>query len=171
MAKKRRKRRSSGPGPRPKAGERKQRAATVEPVARRTARDERPRGPWGTFPLTELTILVGLVLLVVGFVRGDATGTLLIAAGITIAGLGGLELAVREHFAGYRSHSALLAFACAVFSGGALVVLAVLVFGSVIPAIAVAAAAIAFVPAFLAFRRAFRRASGGFSYRIGRLRG
>jgi hypothetical protein len=170
MAKKRRKRRSAGPGPRPKAGQRKQRAA-VEPAARLTARDERPQGPWGSFPLTELTILVGLVLLVLGFVRSDASGTFLIAAGITIAGLGGLELAIREHFAGYRSHSALLAFACAVFCGGALVVLALLVFGSVIPAIAVAAAAIAFVPAFLALRRAFRRASGGFSYRIGRLRG
>jgi hypothetical protein len=170
MAKKRRKRRSSGPGPRPKAGERKQRAA-VDSAARRTARDARPQGPWGSFPLTELTILVGLVLLVAGFVRRDSMGTLLIAAGITIAALGGLELAVREHFAGYRSHSALLALSCAFFAGAALVALAVLVFGSVIPAIAIAAAAIAFVPAFLAFRRAFRRASGGFSYRIGRLRG
>jgi hypothetical protein len=170
MAKKRRKRRSSGPGPRPKAGERKQRAA-VDPAVRRTARDERPQGPWGSFPLTELTILVGLVLLVIGFVRGDSSGTLLIAAGITIAALGGLELAVREHFAGYRSHSALLALSCAFFAAAALVALVVLVFGSVIPAIAIAAAAIAFVPAFLAFRRAFRRASGGFSYRIGRLRG
>ena len=170
MAKKRRKRRPGGTGPRPKAGQRKQRAA-VEPVARRTARDERPKGPWGSFPLTELTILVGLILLVVGFLRSDAVGTILIGAGITIAGLGGLELAIREHFAGYRSHSALLAFACAVFSGGAVVALAVLVFGSVIPAIAVVFAAIAFVPAFLAFRRAFRRASGGFSYRIGRLKG
>jgi hypothetical protein len=131
MAKKRRKRRSAGPGPRPKAGQRKQRAA-VEPAERRTARDERPQGPWGSFPLTELTILVGLVLLVLGFVRSDAQGTVLIGVGISIAGLGGLELAVREHFAGYRSHSALLAFACAVFAGGALVVLALLAFGSVI---------------------------------------
>jgi hypothetical protein len=170
MAKKRRKRRPAGTGPRPKAGQRKQRAA-VEPAARRTARDERPKGPWGSFPLTELTILVGLILLVVGFLRSDAVGTILIAAGITIAGLGGLELAIREHFAGYRSHSALLAFACAVFSGGAVVALAVLVFGSVIPAIAIVVAAIVFYPAFQHFRRAFRRASGGFSYRIGRLKG
>ena len=106
-----------------------------------------------------------------GFLRSDASGTLLIAVGISVAGLGGLELAVREHFAGYRSHSALLAFACAVAAGAALVALALLAFGSVIPAIAVAAGAIAFAPAFLAFRRAFRRASGGLSYRIGRLKG
>jgi hypothetical protein len=170
MAKKRRKRRPGGTGPRPKAGQRKQRAA-VEPAVRRTARDERPKGPWGSFPLTELTILVGLILLVVGFLRSDAVGTLLIAAGITIAGLGGLELAIREHFAGYRSHSALLAFACAVFSGGALVALAVLVFGSFIPAIAIGVAALVFYPAFVRLRGAFRRASGGFSYRIGRLKG
>ena len=170
MAKKRRKPRSGGPGPRPKAGQRKQRAA-VEPAVRRTARDERPVGPWGSFPLTELTILVGLLLLILGFVRSDFTGTILIGAGITIAGLGGLELAIREHFAGYRSHSALLALACAFLAGAVVVVLALLVFGSVIPAIAIAAAAIAFGPAFFALRNAFRRASGGFSYRIGRLKG
>lgn len=168
--KRRRKRRGTGSGPRPKAGARKQRAP-VEPAVRRTARDERPRGPWGSFPLTELTVAVGLVLLVLGFLRSDSSGTFLIAVGISIAGLGGLELAIREHFAGYRSHSALLAFASAIFAGAALVALALLLFGSVIPAVAVAAGAIAFVPALLAFRRAFRRASGGLSYRIGRLKG
>ena len=170
MAKKRRKRRTGGPGPRPKAGERKQRAQ-AEPAIRRTARDERPLGPWGSFPLTELTILVGLVMLILGFLRSDASGTVLIAIGISIAALGGLELAIREHFAGYRSHSALLAFACAVGAGAALVILALLIFGEVIPAVAVAAGAVAFVPAFIALRGAFRRASGGLSYRIGRLKG
>jgi hypothetical protein len=46
-----------------------------------------------------------------------------------------------------------------------------LVFGEVIPAVAVAAGAVAAVPAFIAARNAFRRASGGLSYRIGRLGG
>jgi CHASE2 domain-containing sensor protein len=165
-----RRRRRAGPGPRPKAGERKQRAA-VEPASRRTARDERPQAPWGSFPLTELTILVGIVILVIGFTSQSFSGTVMVAVGITLAALGGLELAVREHFTGYRSHSALLALACAVVTAGLLTAVALFAFGSVIPAIPVAAGAIAFGPALLAMRRAFRRASGGLSYRIGRLSG
>jgi hypothetical protein len=166
---KRRKRRA-GPGPRPKAGASKQRAP-VEPAVRRSARDERPQAPWGSFPLTELTVLVGLVLLVVGFTSESFSGTVMVIVGITLGALGGLELAVREHFAGYRSHSGLLALASAVFTAGVLTALSVVIFGSVIPAIPVAVGAVAFAPAFMALRKAFRRASGGLSYRIGRLSG
>ncbi len=143
----------------------------MEPAVRRTARDERPQAPWGSFPLTELTVLVGLIMLIAGFASGGVGGTLMIAVGITLAALGGLELAIREHFAGYRSHSGLLALACAVITGGLLSVLVDLLFGSVIPLIPVAAGVVAFVPAFIALRNAFRRASGGLSFRIGRLRG
>jgi hypothetical protein len=164
MAKKRRKRRSR-PAPTPK--QRK----PVEPAARRTARDEAPRAPWGSFPLTELTILVGLVMLVLGFVSAGPRATLMIAVGITLAALGGLELAIREHFAGYRSHSGLLALACAVLSSALAFAIGIAAFGSVVAAIPVAIGAVVFVPAFLALRNAFKRASGGFSYRIGRLRG
>jgi hypothetical protein len=167
-SRKRRKRRA-GPGPRPK-GASKQRAP-VEPAVRRTARDERPEAPWGSFPLTELTILVGLIMLIVGFASGSVRGTVMIAVGIALAALGGLELAIREHFAGYRSHSGLLALACAVLTGALVGVLAVLVFGSVIAVVPVAAGAVVFAPALFALRGAFRRASGGFTYRIGRLRG
>jgi CHASE2 domain-containing sensor protein len=169
MAKKRRKRRS-GAGPRPKVGERRQRAP-VERAPRRTARDERPQAPWGSFPLTELTILAGIVILVIGFTSQSFSGNVMVAIGITLAALGGLELAVREHFTGYRSHSALLALACAVFTAALVTVLSLLVLDSVIPAIPVAVGAVAFVPALLAMRKAFRRASGGLSYRIGRLSG
>ena len=169
MAKKRRKRRPrTGPGPKPA---RHQQRAPVEPAARRTARDERPRAPWGSFPLTELTILAGIVILVIGFTSESFSGTVMVGVGITLAAFGGLELAVREHFTGYRSHSALLALACAIFTAGLLTVIALVAIGSVIPAIPVAAGAIAFVPALLAMRKAFRRASGGLSYRIGRLSG
>jgi len=166
MAKKRRKRRPrSGPPPAPKAPK------PVEPAARRTARDERPQAPWGAFPLTELAIFVGLVMLVVGFLSGGVSGTLAIAVGITLAAIGGLELAVREHFSGYRSHSTLLAGACAVATAGAVTGVAVLAVGSVIPLIPVLAGALAFVPAFLTVRGAFQRASGGLSYRFGKLWG
>jgi hypothetical protein len=166
--KRRKRRRRDGPGPKPARP--KDRPA-VEPAARRTARDQRPQAPWGSFPLTELTLLVGVVMLVIGFFSASFAGTVLLAIGITLGALGGLELAVREHFAGYRSHSTLLALAAAVVTAGLVTGLALLVFGEVIPAVAVAAGALAAVPAFIALRNAFRRASGGLSYRIGRLGG
>ena len=166
-SKKRRKRRT-GPGPR--AAQPKPREP-VEPAARRTARDERPQAPWGSFPLTELTILVGLVLLVLGFVSRSPRGIVLIAVGIALGAIGGLELAIREHFAGYRSHSALLALTCAVLSAGLAFVIGIVAFGSVVALIPVAIGAVVWVPAFFVMRNAFRRASGGLSFRLGRLRG
>jgi hypothetical protein len=143
----------------------------VEPAARRTARDERPQGPWGSFPLTELAIFVGLVMLIVGFASGGVSGTLTIAVGIALAALGGLELAIREHFSGYRSHSVLLALACAILTAAAVYALALVISGSVVPLVPVVTAVVVFVPVLLAMRNAFKRASGGLSFRIGRLRG
>ena len=169
MANKRRKRRRrTGPGP--VAAQPKPRKP-VEPAARRTARDERPQAPWGSFPLTELAIFVGLVLLIVGFAAGGVSGTLTIAVGIALAALGGLELAIREHFSGYRSHSVLLALACAILTAAAVYALAIVISGSVVPLVPVVTAVIVFVPVLLAMRNAFKRASGGLSFRIGRLRG
>ena len=68
--------------------------------------DERPPAPWGSFPLAELVILAGIVCLIVGVVGGHE---MVIGVGVALAGLGGLEVAIREHFAGYRSHTSLLA--------------------------------------------------------------
>lgn len=72
------------------------------------AADERPPAPWGSFPLIEIAILIGLVMLITGLIAGGDRGPLLIGVGLGLAGLGGLELAIREHFAGFRSHSMLL---------------------------------------------------------------
>ena len=165
-SRKRRKRRPRAqPQPPPKS------RAPVEPAARRTARDERPQAPWGSFPLTELTVLIGLIMLIAGFASGGFSGTLMIGVGITLASLGGLELAIREHFSGYRSHSALLALACAMLVAALLYALLAVVFGSIVQVVPVAAGVVVFVPALIALRNAFKRASGGLSYRIGRLRG
>jgi hypothetical protein len=83
-----------------------------------------------------------------------------------LGALGGLEVSVREHFAGYRSHSTLLAGTVFVLITGGLLYLSGLSL-----AICLALGAIAFVAAFLALRAAFRRASGGLSYKVGGLRG
>jgi len=125
--------------------------------------DERPPAPWGAFPLAELTVLAGIVSLVAGFVAASPTA---IGLGVVLAGLGGLEVSVREHFAGYRSHTALLAGTVFVLVTGALFYLAglILVF-------ALIAGILAFATSFYALRRAFQKASGGLSFRAGRLRG
>lgn len=122
--------------------------------------DDRPPAPWGSFPLAELTVLAGLVCLAAGAIGNNPTA---IAVGVALAGLGGLEVAVREHFAGFRSHTTLLAGAVFVLVAGLLGYVA-----KVVVAVALGAGAVAFALAFLALRRAFQRASGGLSFRVGR---
>ncbi|HET8955058.1 MAG TPA: hypothetical protein VFN18_05315 [Solirubrobacterales bacterium] len=125
--------------------------------------DERPPAPWGNAPLAELVILAGIVSLAIGMIGGHPTA---IGVGVALAGLGGLEVAAREHFAGYRSHTTLLA-------GAAFVLVTGLVFYAAdqILAVALAIGAVAFAVVFYLARRAFQRASGGLSYRVGGMRG
>jgi hypothetical protein len=80
----------------------------------RSARVAMPDPPWAPFPLVELAILIGIVLLVLGFVTHGSRGHVLLGCGLGLASLAALELTIREHFAGYRSHAALLAGAAAV---------------------------------------------------------
>ena len=120
--------------------------------------DERPPAPWGTFPLAELIVLAGIVLLVIGIVGGNLT---MLAVGITLGALGGLEVSVREHFAGYRSHTTLLAGVVFVLVVGSLFYLAGLIL-----AVCLGAGALAFLTAFLLLRRTFQKASGGLSFKI-----
>ena len=134
-----------------------QRAST----ARRAAGKEGPPPPpWGSFPLSELVIFVGIVLLVAGFFIGPPQGTVILVVGLALASLGGLELAVREHFAGYRSHTVLIAGAAGI------AVLATLLAVRAGPAIAAAAAAIVFGLCAWLLLGVFRRRSGGELYRI-----
>jgi hypothetical protein len=86
--------------------------------------DERPPAPWGSFPLVELVVLAGILLLIAGFIVGESKGFSMIVSGLVLAALGGLELSVREHFAGFRSHTALLAGAVAMIVLGVLFYLA-----------------------------------------------
>ena len=137
--------------------------AAAPAPARRPARltGERPKAPWHPVPLVELSVLIGLVLIVVGFVTGIDTdgGRLALLCGLVLASLAGLETALREHFAGFRSHSTLLAALPAVLVAGVL-------FFARAPWVAVAGATVlAFAGGFWLFRTAFRRRSGGLSFR------
>lgn len=125
--------------------------------------EERPPAPWGNFPLAELTVLAGIVMLVIGLVGKNPTA---IGVGVVLAGLGGLATAASEHFAGYRSHTTLLAGVVFVVVVGGLFYLAGLIL-----AICLGVGAVAFIAVFFALRRAFQRASGGLSFKVGRLGG
>jgi hypothetical protein len=138
-------------------------SAKSKPAKRVSSPDERPPAPWGNAPLAELVILAGIIALAIGVIGGNPT---LIGVGVVCAGLGGLEVAVREHFAGYRSHTTLLAGAAFVLTTGLVFYVA-----NQILAVALAIGAVAFAITFYLARRAFQRASGGLSYRVGGMRG
>jgi hypothetical protein len=128
-------------------------APSPAPVRRRAPR-ERPRAPWHPFPLVELSVLIGLVLLVWGLIRRDDDGgRVLLVCGMALASLGGLDTALREHFGGFASHALLLAALPAVLAMG------VLFFAGAPPIAVPLAGAALCVAAFAALRRTFRRRS------------
>jgi uncharacterized membrane protein YhiD involved in acid resistance len=116
----------------------------------------------------ELVVLVGIVLLVAGFIVSGNRGTVMIVTGLVLASLAGLELAIREHFAGYRSHTLVLAGTAAVASLAILFIAAPSVLS---PLLRIAAGAAVFALAAWGLTVAFRRASGGLAFRIRGFRG
>jgi hypothetical protein len=123
---------------------------------RKPIEEERPPAPWGSFPLVELVVLVGIVILVIGFFFvGGSRGTTLIVTGLALASLAGLELSIREHFAGYRSHSTLLAGVA-----GMAVLLLCAYAAKLTVGVSLIAGAIAGAAAFFLLARAFRARTG-----------
>jgi hypothetical protein len=74
---------------------------------------ERPQAPWHPLPLSELLILVGAIATIIGFSRaksgGFSSGGPTLIAGLVAVALGTIEVTLREHRSGYRSHALLLA--------------------------------------------------------------
>jgi hypothetical protein len=142
--------------------ERAQPARAPRPYSGRPRPEDHPPAPWGSFPLSELVILIGIGVLVWGFLSGPSgKGQERIAAGLVLASLGGGELALREHLAGFRSHSVLLAGT---------------VTFAVVTALAIALAPVklwlltlvgvlVFAPALYGLRELFKRRSGGLGFR------
>jgi hypothetical protein len=123
--------------------------------------DERPPPLWGSFPLSELAVFVSIVMLVGSFFVRGTTGGYMFVCGLLLGTLAGLEVSIREHFTGFRSHSSLL--------GGALAIATITVVaytaGKVFVPILLAIGLAVFALAFWSLREAFRRRSGGVSFR------
>jgi hypothetical protein len=134
--------------------------APAAPPRKRSA-DDRPPPLWGTFPLTEIVIFIGVVLLIAGFFMTPPQGFVLIAVGLGLASLAGLELSLREHFTAYRSHTLLLAAAIGVPVFGVMYVAT-----TVPPVACLAVGLVAFAGAAWFFALQFRRRSGGALYRL-----
>lgn len=123
---------------------------------------ERPPPLWAPFPLTELLVLAGIVLMVWGFAAGGGReANAKLAAGLAVASIAGLELAVREHLTGFRSHTTLLAGVVAVAT---ILVLGLLVGVDTLGPLLIAAAS-AFAASFYGLRQLFKRRSGGVAFR------
>src|SRR5947209_7382480 len=130
-------------------------AAPPRAVTYKSRREDAPKPAWAPFPLTELCILLAIVLLVVGLTsHGDRRGAM-IAGGLVLVTLASGELSLREHFAGYRSHSALLAAICAILAAVPVWLLPV---GQ---EVVLAVGLVVFGVAFAGLRSAFKRRSGG----------
>jgi uncharacterized membrane protein len=132
--------------------------APAAPAAlrRRARSEERPPAPWGSFPLGELTTLAGIVVVIVGFTSQSEQ---LLAVGFSLIGLSATELAAREHFAGFRSHSALLGLILGAVTAVLLVV------AGVPRIVQIGAAVVVFAAGFWAMRRVFVTKTGGMGFR------
>ena len=126
-------------------------AARRAPAPRRPPASQRPAPPWGSFPLSELVILIGIVVMVWGFVSGADEGQERVAAGLLLASLGGGELALREHLAGVAAFAVVTAVALAL---GPVKVWVLLIAGAAV-----------FAGAFYGMRELFKRRSGGLGFR------
>jgi hypothetical protein len=138
-------------------------AATAAPrapqptAARRSRRDNAPEPPWGSFPLVELCALSAIVFGVWGFVVHN--GVLLTGAAF-LGSVAGLEVALREHLGGFRSHSLVLTGSVTVAT------LVLLLLAGVARDTVLIVAPVLLVVGFFAFREMFKRRSGGVGMRV-----
>ena len=143
------------------------RAGTRPPARRRRqgrpSIDERPLPPWGKFPLDILLVVLALILFALSFFVSGPRGAVMLTAALVLGSLAGLELSIREHFGGFRSHTTLLAGA----AGFATMAILFFVGGKsdVTRALMIPAGGLVFLGAFWLLREAFKRRSGGLGFR------
>lgn len=108
----------------------------------------------------ELCVLAAILLGVAGFAVGGRSGNVLLTAAVLMGSVAGLEVALREHLGGYRSHTLLLSgvLAIATLAGNYFLRLDRV---AMLP-IAVGV----FAVAFAGWRALFKRRSGGFGTKV-----
>lgn len=135
-------------------------AAPLSTAARRSRRDAAPEPPWGGFPLVELCALAALVLGVWGILRGGRGGLVLVFAAMLLGSVAGLEVAIREHFGGYRSHTLVLSGVVAI------ALVAILYFADAQRTVLIAGAIAGLLVAVPLLRHQFKRRSGGVGIKL-----
>ncbi len=126
-------------------------------AARRSRRDAAPKPPWGSFPLVELCALSAIVLGLWGILGGKLP---LVFGAMLLGSVAGLEVAIREHFGGYRSHTLVLSGIVAITA------MAILYFAGAQRTVLIAGAAGGLLVGVPLFRRLFKRRSGGVGMRV-----
>jgi uncharacterized membrane protein YgdD (TMEM256/DUF423 family) len=92
---------------------------------------ERPPAPWHPFPLSEILIFIGAIGIAVSVVGGlPVSSAPLLLASIVAVLLGTLEVTLREHMSGYRSHTLILTLLPVFVFHSLVIVIIVLVAGS-----------------------------------------
>lgn len=131
------------------------RAKGAEPRYRAT--QDRPEGIFGTFPVSEMAIVAGVILVVLGFTQGPTgDGRSRMIGGIALCAVGVFEFTTREHFKGYRSHTALLAGVPAMVVHG--IALLIAPSGSVFLYVVLVPDVIVYALAFQVLRSVYKRA-------------
>jgi hypothetical protein len=105
-------------------------------------------------------VLSAIVLGIAGFVVGGRPGNVLLTGAVLMGSVAGLEVALREHIGGYRSHTLLLSAVLAVAT------MAVLFFLRVDRATMVPVAVGVFGVGFVGWRALFKKRSGGFGIKV-----
>lgn len=100
---------SGGRGAKRDARAERRRPAARNATSVSTSYGERPKPPWHPLPISELLILVGAIAVVIGLRRGLAFGGTPTLVGVLAVSIGTLEVTLREHRSGFRSHSTMLA--------------------------------------------------------------
>lgn len=134
--------------------------------ATRTMKADRSEAPppiWAPLPITELLILVGLVVAGIGLFTKNGG---LVLGGLALLVVSSLELAVREHLAGYRSHTSLIAAVVAMLTAVGLGLLLNVLDVGLPQWPLVVVAVLVFAAMFRILQRLFRARSGGFAYRV-----
>lgn len=150
----------------PPEGSAAERAERTAAPSMRAKLDEAPAAPWAPFPLTELVIFVGMLFAVTGWLAASGPRqTAMVVGGMMLISLASAELALREHLAGYRSHTMVLSALPSVVVAGICWLLwheYALIPRQVAP--------IAFLATFgfavWQLRELFKRRSGGISFRV-----